>query len=747
MNHQSQKAPFAKVLVANRGEIACRVIRTLRRLGVASVAVYSDADAGARHVREADEAVRLGPAPAAQSYLSIPAIVAACRATGAEAVHPGYGFLSENAGLARALADAGIVFVGPGAEALAVMGDKIRAKNHVAGYGVPVVPGVAEPGLTDAELVAAADGVGYPLLIKPSAGGGGKGMQVVESAEGLPRALATARRVASAAFGDDTLLLERLIRAPRHIEVQVLADAQGDTVHLGERECSLQRRHQKVIEEAPSPLLDATTRERIGAAACDAARSVGYLGAGTVEFLVSDEHPDQFFFMEMNTRLQVEHPVTEMVTGIDLVEQQLRVAAGEPLALRQDAIRLDGHAIEARIYAEVPARGFVPATGRVELLREPGSAGLRGAPLAAGSGRADDGGNGGGAVHAAPRVRVDSSLAEGVEIGSDYDPLLAKTVAWGRDRAEALTALDAALGGTTVLGVATNIEYVRLLLADPDVRAGRLDTTLIERRLEHLDLRVPGEAEYAAAALLEALPAGERAWDPAGGRAEGPASGSGPWRSDAWRLGAPAPRRVSLGTPEGGVATVTAAMDPPAEAGPAAAQPGTPAAGAAAARTAVVRVDAGAGPGPERKASLTAAGPHDVVLELDGEEHAFAWAERTDPATGERTLFLGEAGWAAALPVLGRAERLERVRAAVHRHEGEADPDVRTPMPGTVVSIAVEPGQAVEAGQPLVSVEAMKMEHQLVAALAGTVQLHVAVGGLVKADQVVATVVPAINTP
>jgi acetyl-CoA/propionyl-CoA carboxylase biotin carboxyl carrier protein len=661
---------FTKVLVANRGEIACRVIRTLRRLGIASVAVYSDADGGARHVREADEAVRIGPASAAQSYLNIEAMVAACRATGAEAVHPGYGFLSENELFARALEEAGIVFVGPGVEALAVMGDKIRAKNHVSAYGVPVVPGVARPGLTDDELIREADGVGYPLLIKPSAGGGGKGMQVVESADGLAPALATARRVAAAAFGDNTLLLERLIRAPRHIEVQVLADRHGTTIHLGERECSLQRRHQKVIEEAPSPLLTAETREWIGRAACDAARSVGYTGAGTVEFLVSDERPDEFFFMEMNTRLQVEHPVTEMVTGVDLVEQQLRVAAGEELGIRQEDIRLHGHAIEARVYAEVPRKGFLPATGRVEFLREP----------------------------AGESVRVDSSLLEGLEIGADYDPMLAKAVAWGEDRDRALAALDGALADYTVLGVETNVEYLRLLLADPDVQAGRLDTTLIERRLQHLEFREPHEAEFAAAALLAEH---TRERDEL----------EGPWRRDAWRLGAAAPRRVTLGTPDGGIATVQLSGQLPG---------------------AHLSVDRGV----ERKASFAVVG-RSLELDLDGEPHAYAWAVSSD------VVFLGDQGWAVALPVLDRAQRLERVRAAAQHQDGEDTPEVRSPMPGTVVSIPVQPGQDVAPGQPLVSVEAMKMEHQLVAAVAGVVQLHVSVGDLVKADQVVATVIPA----
>ncbi|MDQ4502750.1 biotin carboxylase N-terminal domain-containing protein [Sinomonas sp. ASV322] len=708
---------FAKVLVANRGEIACRVIRTLRRLGIRSVAVYSDDDAGARHVHEADEAVRIGPPAALQSYLSIDAILAACRATGADAVHPGYGFLSENEAFARALDDAGIIFVGPGVEALSVMGDKIRAKNHVAGYGVPVVPGIARPGLTDEELMEAADGVGYPLLIKPSAGGGGKGMHVVESRGQLAGALATARRVASAAFGDDTLFLERLIRSPRHIEVQILADHYGTTIHLGERECSLQRRHQKVIEEAPSPLLDtrlgAGTRERIGRAACDAARSVGYAGAGTVEFLVSDDAPDEFFFMEMNTRLQVEHPVTEMVTGVDLVEQQLRVAAGERLALRQEEVRLDGHAIEARIYAEAlvetgarsgnSRREFLPATGRIELLSEPDGEG----------------------------VRVDSALEEGLEIGASYDPLLAKAIAWGPDRASALEKLDAALGAYTVLGVPTNIEYVRLLLADPDVRAGHLDTTLIERRLDSLAFREVGEPELIAAAMLaEHVRESEPALSQEGPCSqEGALSQEGPWRRDAWRVGAPGPRRVALGTPDGGVATVRVAR-------------------AASGSTAHLAVSLGNG--PERAASIAVVG-QSLVLQLDpdqdGEPHTYAWA--FDPAG--RTVYLGDGGWSVALPVLDRSQRLERVldgaRRAALDGKGELPPDVRSPMPGTVVSVAVATGEAVEAGQPLASVEAMKMEHQLVAPFAGVVQLHVAVGSFVRADHVVATVTPQEMTP
>ena len=349
---------FSTVLIANRGEIACRVIRTLREQGITSVAVYSDADVGARHVREADVAMRLGPAPARESYLDIGKVIEAARTTGAQAIHPGYGFLAENAAFARACAAAGIVFIGPPAEAIEVMGDKISAKRTVSAAGVPVVPGRNDPGMSDGDLLAAAQEVGYPVLVKPSAGGGGKGMRLVRQASELREALVSARREAAASFGDDTLFLERFVLRPRHIEVQVLADAHGTVVHLGERECSLQRRHQKIIEEAPSPLLDSATRDRIGAAACETARACGYTGAGTVEFIVSADAPDEFFFMEMNTRLQVEHPVTEMVTGEDLVHWQLVVASGGKLPLTQSQIErriaARGWAIEARIYAEDP---------------------------------------------------------------------------------------------------------------------------------------------------------------------------------------------------------------------------------------------------------------------------------------------------------------------------------------------------------------------------------------------------------
>ncbi|AOT03956.1 acetyl/propionyl/methylcrotonyl-CoA carboxylase subunit alpha [Arthrobacter sp. U41] len=704
---------FGTVLVANRGEIACRVIRTLRALGIRSVAVYSDADAGARHVREADLAVRIGPAAAAESYLKIEAIIQACRDTGADAVHPGYGFLSENVDFARALEKAEITFIGPGVESLNVMGDKIRSKNHVTGYGVPVVPGIAEPGMTDAQLIDAAAGVGFPLLIKPSAGGGGKGMHIVERPEDLAATLITARRVAASAFGDDTLFLERLVLTPRHIEVQVLADNHGNVIHLGERECSLQRRHQKVIEEAPSPLLESmndggATRARIGEAACNAARSVNYSGAGTVEFLVSDDAPDEFFFMEMNTRLQVEHPVTEMVTGVDLVEWQVRIAAGEELTVRQADVVLSGHSVEARVYAEVPERNFMPSTGHVLLLEElPGPAPRPSAPerteVVAGQGR----------------VRVDSALVEGLEISSSYDPMISKVIAWGADRTAALDTLDGALAGYTALGVDTNVEYLRLLINDADVRAGRLDTGLIERKMPDFGFRRVDDFELVAAAVY-ALAMEEH----------NTAAADGPWRRrDGWRLGAQAPRRISLGTPGGGVAAVSVH-------------------GSATSAEVTVAV----GDGPQRRASLQFRRRNDMVLTLDGTARDYRLAPvYTGPVTptwdnptpGVPTqLFLGNDGWSCKLEVLTRETRLARVLAAVEREEGAADPAVRSPMPGTVVSVSVSNGDAVAAGQVLLSVEAMKMEHQLVAPLDGTVHISVSSGDLVKAEQVVATIHP-----
>lgn len=461
----SSPVSFHTVLVANRGEIARRVIRTLHALGIRSVAVYSDADAAAPHVREADVAIRIGPAPAADSYLDIDAVIAAARATGAQAIHPGYGFLSESAGLAEACSKNGMVFIGPSIDALQIMGDKARARAHVMHYGVPVVPGFDAKDLSDVEITEQAAAIGYPLLVKPSAGGGGKGMEIVSDAARLSGALASARRVAASSFGDDSLVVERLIRRPRHIEVQIFGDVHGTVITLGERECTLQRRHQKVIEEAPSAGVPAETRTQLFAAARRAAESVAYVGAGTVEFLIDADAPDEVFFIEMNTRLQVEHPVTEEITGLDLVALQLRVADGLPLEVTQ---RLRGHAVEARVYAESPERGFLPSTGTILLFDPPTG------------------------------VRVDAAIETGSEVTGFYDPMIAKVIAFADDRATALASLDAALARTVVLGVETNIAFLRTLCQNPRVVSGDLDTGLIETLLP-IEAAKPSPAQLAAA--------------------------------------------------------------------------------------------------------------------------------------------------------------------------------------------------------------------------------------------------------
>ena len=490
---------FAKVLVANRGEIARRVMRTCARLGVATVAVYSDVDRGEPHVREADEAVAIGPAPAAASYLDIDAVLGAASATGADAIHPGYGFLSENAAFAEACSTHGVAFIGPSPEAIRLMGDKAAAKRLAVAAGVPVIPGVHDEDLDDAALAHAAAEVGYPILLKAVAGGGGKGMRRVDAAADLPAAAAAARRESQAAFGDDRLLLERLVERPRHVEVQVVGDHHGTIVHLFERECSIPRRHQKVIEETPSPTVDPALRERMGELAVAAARAVEYTGAGTVEMLLSDV-TRELFFLEMNTRLQVEHPAPEMVTGVDLVEWQLRVAAGEPIPLAQDELRQSGHAIEARVYAEDPARGHLPQTGRVRALSLP-----RG-----------------------PGVRVDSGIEAGSEVTPHYDPMLAKVVVHAADRSSAVTALRAALEEMAVVGVATNVEFLAAIAATPAFAAGELTTSFID---EHLpDWHPPAASPVVLAAAVAALARP--------GASRDPWRRLGPWRGavGGWRV-------------------------------------------------------------------------------------------------------------------------------------------------------------------------------------------------------------------
>ncbi|MFF4958405.1 ATP-binding protein [Streptomyces sp. NPDC001222] len=636
---------FDTVLVANRGEIAVRVIRTLRSMGVRSVAVFSDADADARHVREADTAVRIGPAPAAESYLSVERLLEAAARSGAQAVHPGYGFLAENAAFARACAEAGLVFIGPPAQAISLMGDKIRAKETVRAAGVPVVPGSSGSGLTDEELAAAAGEIGMPVLLKPSAGGGGKGMRLVRDPAVLADEIAAARREARASFGDDTLLVERWVDRPRHIEIQVLADGHGNVVHLGERECSLQRRHQKIIEEAPSVLLDEATRTAMGEAAVQAARSCGYEGAGTVEFIVPGGDPSSYYFMEMNTRLQVEHPVTELVTGVDLVEWQLRAAAGEPLSFGQKDVTLTGHAVEARICAEDPARGFLPSGGTVLALREPQGDG----------------------------VRTDSGLTEGTEVGSLYDPMLSKVIAYGPDRATALRRLRAALARTVTLGVQTNAGFLRRLLAHPAVVAGELDTGLVERVVDTLvTTEVPQEVYEAAAAVrLEALKPRGAGWtDPF----------SVP---SGWRLGGE-PRPVAF----------PLRVSDPVE--------------------------------------YTPRGTHTVTEDsvsvvLDGVRHTFQRA-------GD---WLGRDGDA------WHVRDHDPVAASLTRSAHSGTESLTAPMPGTVTVVKVAVGDEVTAGQSLLVVEAMKMEHVISAPHAGTVaELDVTPGATVAMDQVLAVIAP-----
>ncbi|MFE7560745.1 acetyl/propionyl/methylcrotonyl-CoA carboxylase subunit alpha [Kitasatospora sp. NPDC057500] len=745
---------FDTVLVANRGEIAVRVIRTLRRLGVRSVAVFSDADADAPHVREADVAVRLGPADrsdssAAETYLRTDQILAAARRTGAQAVHPGYGFLAENASFARACADAGLVFIGPPPAAVELMGDKINAKEAVRAAGVPVVPGSRATAPTDEELVEAAEEIGYPVLLKPSAGGGGKGMRLVRDPADLPTEIAAARRVARTAFGDDTLLLERWIDRPRHIEVQVLADAHGTTVHLGERECSLQRRHQKLIEEAPSVLLNAATRAAMGAAAVRAAESCGYTGAGTVEFIVPGIGPDSpdtdegvrdFFFMEMNTRLQVEHPVTELAVAVaaprprgsatgapadadrprrlDLVEWQLRIAADEPLSFAQSDISFQGHAIEARICAEDPERDFLPTGGRILLLDEPQGEG----------------------------IRVDSGVAPGTVITSSYDPMLAKVIAYGPDRPTALRRLRAALADTRILGVTTNTGFLRRLLAHPEVAAGRLDTGLVEQTAQQQpgllaspyspvagttptatasdplppEPPAPAHLLYYAAALarhLDLTPAADTdGWTD-------PFSLPSGWRlggDPAWtthRLRTPGQDPVSVRIRSITAGNVTDTTDNPA--GPA------------------LDVEIRLADGPVHRARAGRSGDR-LHLTVDGLRTSFALAADgpAAPAAGPVT-WLGVDG--DAWPVHTH-DAVGESAAAGAAHHGA----LTAPMPGTVTVVKTTAGEAVRKGQPLLVLEAMKMEHVIAAPHDGTVsELRAAAGATVAMEELLVVVTPA----
>ncbi len=683
---------FERVLVANRGEIAVRVIRTLRRLGIESVAVYSDADADAPHVRAADRAVRLGPPAASESYLLIERVIDAALRTGAQALHPGYGLLSERADFARACADAGLTFVGPSPEAIALLGDKVAAKAAAERAGVPVVPGLHRPELGDAEIEDWAAGQELPLLLKAAAGGGGKGMRVVHALDDLPAALAAARREALASFGDDGMLVERYLEHARHIEVQVIGDAHGTLLHLGERECSLQRRHQKLIEETPSPAVDSELRERIGTAAVELARGCGYTNAGTVELIADRDDPSSFYFLEMNARLQVEHPVTELVTGLDLVELQLRVAAGEPLDLRQEDVRLDGHAIEARICAEDPANGFLPSTGRIAVYREPSN------------------------------VRTDSGIETGTEITAHYDSMLAKAIAHAPDRATALARLRAALAELRVLGPTTNAAYLRALLDRPEVRAGTLDTGLVERLGTEVAPPPPAPELPALAALA----------------LTGPPPTDDPWDSrDAWRPAGPADLHMRLTGPDG-ESEARATPDPAggwwiARGGAACEAPGEGEDEVAGRRSGVVHArfsedgDASQVPGKAEpwtgaavrsaRSEAAAPGPEPMRLLVDGRV-VEAYAD-------------GRGVWLVDDGVPTKWEPIQD-DAAQHTAAGSLD----APMPGVVLDVRTQTGTEVQAGDVLIVLESMKMELSVVSPADGVVgDVHVRTGDHVTQGQ------------
>jgi len=655
---------FTKILIANRGEIACRVAATARRLGIATVAVYSDADAQAKHVAACDESVHLGPALAKESYLCADKIIAAALATGAQAIHPGYGFLSENAGFARACADAGLVFIGPPASAIDAMGSKSAAKALMETAAVPLVPGYHGQRQESDFLRAEADRIGYPVLLKASAGGGGKGMRVVERSEDFEAALASCKREAISSFGDDRVLVEKYLTRPRHIEIQVFADGHGNCVYLFERDCSVQRRHQKVLEEAPAPGMSCGRRAAMGEAAVAAARAVGYVGAGTVEFIANQD--GSFYFMEMNTRLQVEHPVTEMITGLDLVEWQLRVASGEPLPLKQEQLRIHGHAIEARIYAENPEKGFLPSIGTLTRMRSaPAVEFTLAAP---------------GATQPAA-VRIDAGVREGDAISPFYDPMIAKLIVWGADRDAALRNMARALAQYQVVGLATNIGFLQRLIAGQAFATADLDTGLIER---HRDALFPAPAAptadtlaLATAALLQQEQRHQDSRDP--------------WaQTSGWRLNTRLQRSLNFEDDSG---------------------------------NSEVRIDyAGDGRqwqlqigGNTHTLALHATNTDSVRISLDGRtlQADVAWE-------GEGLhLFDGR-----------RQHSLRLLDPMAHAGHAEAEGGRLTaPMPGKIVALLVDQGASVTQGTPLLIMEAMKMEHTIAAPSAGTVEaLRYAVG-------------------
>jgi 3-methylcrotonyl-CoA carboxylase alpha subunit len=643
---------FQKILIANRGEIACRVAATARRLGVRTVAVYSDADAHASHVQACDEAFRVGGSAAGESYLRGQRVIAAAQASGAQAIHPGYGFLSENAGFAQACADAGLVFIGPPPAAIAAMGSKSAAKALMARAGVPLVPGYHGDDNDPALLAAEAARIGWPVLIKASAGGGGRGMRRVDRAQDFAAALASCQREARASFGDGQVLVERYVTRPRHIEIQVFADTLGHCIHLHERDCSVQRRHQKVLEEAPAPGLSAARRAEMGAAAVAAARAVAYVGAGTVEFIAepADDGELRFYFMEMNTRLQVEHPVTEAITGLDLVEWQLRVAAGQPLPLSQAQIPMRGHAIEARLCAENPDANFLPASGTLQVARWPAHVAF---------------------VRSDEQPRIDSGFGEGDAISPHYDSMIAKLIVWGEDRAQALARLDAALQETHLVGLATNVAFLRRVVMSTAFATADLDTALIEREHAALFEAPPLAAEVVAAAVVAHRLAAEARLEDAD-----------PWsRRDGWRLFGGAQRQISLqlqGQP------LTLLVDRQHD-GATVLQIGT------------------------RRWPFSARA-------LGGARHELQLGEQ------RLTVSVYALGEHYAVFTHGGSALVAERDPLAHAGEGAAEvAGLAAPMPGKVISLLARPGEQVRRGQALAVMEAMKMEHTLHAPRDGVV--------------------------
>jgi geranyl-CoA carboxylase alpha subunit len=644
---------FEKILIANRGEIACRVIATAQSLGYRTVAVYSEPDAGARHVQLADEAVCVGPALASASYLNVDALLDACRKTGADAVHPGYGFLSENAGFSRACKDAGITFIGPDEDAIHLMGSKRLSKLAMIEAGVPCIPGYEGEDQSDATLLKEAERIGLPLMIKASAGGGGRGMRVVTDASEIPAQLKSARQEAKSAFGSDELILERAVMQPRHVEIQVFGDRHGHVIHLGERDCSVQRRHQKVVEEAPSPAVDEALRQEMGEAAVNAAKACNYVGAGTVEFLLAPE--GDFFFLEMNTRLQVEHPVTELVTGLDLVAWQIKVARGEPLPLTQEQVRLTGHAMEVRLYAEDPAQNYMPQTGPV----------LRWQP-ASGDG-----------------VRIDHGLVEGYEVGSHYDPMLAKIIAVGDSREDARRRLIRAVEDTVLMGVRDNRPFLAAILRHPVFACGEATTAFIGEDFAD-DASMAGESPssqlWALAALLRC-------------EAETPSADLRGWHSST--LGAQ-PVQLRCGDHE---------------------------------QTVYIRYQDNhaeliVGENSHRIATLAPG-----LATIDGVQQRYHMCQD------------GKQSW---LQWQGHSLCFED---ATHSAAGTSDQagsgQIRAPMDGAVIEVCAKAGDAVKRGQVLVIMEAMKMEHSLKADCDGTVEsADLAVGSQVKRQQLLVSIKP-----